>query len=549
MRCNQLQQILECTSISEGIATGKAFIYRDILTRDISSYSISEKNISHELSRITSALLSVKKDLHKLSHTVSDTISSKEGSIFDAQRMMLEDEAFIDSFETEMKNELINAEQVLKNVFRKQINRFECSENEVFRAKADDLKDILRKLLRNLLGIDMSVLAKLPENSIIISRRLLPSDTIMLDIKNARGIIVEEGSIYSHSAIMARSLGIPALLTNGTSLRGIGDGTPIIVDGNAEKAIIHPHHSTISLYRHRQVTLADEFANKLRAIKGVSRTRSGRMIHLMANASTLQEVQCALESGCDGIGLFRTETIYLQNRTLPGEDELYAQLYTALEPARNVPITVRVLDIGGDKRLPYLQNTTDEISPFLGLRGIRFLLRNPVLLKTQLKVFLKLHQEFNIKVLLPMVTLPEEIRTVLDMVAECREELKLNSKRKKIKIGCMIETPASALGIEKILEVSDFISVGTNDLIQYVMAASRENPDVANYYKKGIDYILPVVKNIEDACRQADRECCICGEIVNDEHCLEKFMACGVSQFSISAYRIPHLKAHVRGLS
>lgn len=547
MSKNKQDITLQCKPMSTGIAIGKAFIYRDILTRDISSYNISEKNVTHELRRITKALSSVKRDLYKLSRSVSHSMSSKEGSIFEAQRLMLDDNEFTGLFETEMRNELTNAEQVTKNVFRKYINRFENLENEIIKSKTEDLHDILRKMLRHLLGIDTNILARLPENSIIISRRLLPSDTIILDRNHVKGIIVEEGSIHAHSAIIARSLGIPALVTNEKILQEIQDRTTVIIDGFSGKAIINPLYSTAGIYRNRQSAIGNELSKKIRSVKGYAKTVSGRTIKLMANANTLQEVQNAKECGCDGIGLFRTEGIYLQHKSLPDEEELYVHLKNALEPAGNIPITVRVLDIGGDKRLPYFQ-LNNEVSPFLGLRGIRLLLRNPALLKTQINVLLKLHQEFNLRVLLPMVTLPEEVSAVYNMIEGCQKDLKHILKKKNIRLGCMIETPASALAIDEFLQVSDFISIGTNDLIQYVMAASRENPDVADYYEKGIDYILPLIKNIANACKKAGKECSVCGEIVNEEHCLKKFMDCGIDQFSISAFRIPHLKAYIREL-
>ncbi len=293
MRCNKQEIIIQCKSMSTGIAIGKAFIYRDILTRDISSYDISEKNVSHELRRITNALSAVRKDLYKLSRSVSHSMSSNEGSIFDAQRLMLDDEEFTGLFETEMKNELTNAEQVTKNVFRKYINRFEGLENEIIRSKSEDLQDILRKILRHLLGIENNILTRLPENSIILSHRLLPSDTIMLDRNNVKGIIVEEGSIHAHSAIIARSLGIPALLSNDKFLSHIEDKTTIIVDGTQGKAIINPLFSTMNIYKHRHSVLKSEFSTKIRSLKGLSRTSSGRTIKLLANANTDKEIESA----------------------------------------------------------------------------------------------------------------------------------------------------------------------------------------------------------------------------------------------------------------
>lgn len=540
--------IIAGTTLSPGIAIGNAFPYHDILTRDVSSYSISGKEVPGEFKRITDAFDTVRNDLRKLDQTVSQTISSQDGAIFEVQRMMMEDDEFISSFEKEMRNELLNAEQIAKNVFRKYIDRYTGSPHEAVKAKADDLRDIFRKVLRSLLGIETSILTTLPRKTIIIARRLLPSDTVKIDQRNIEGIIVQEGSVHAHSAMLARSLGIPALCTNGKPMHVVQSGDTVILDGYRDRAIFNPAQKTLTHHQEKKRGSSLEHQKRAPVVKSVVNTASGRRIHLFANANSIEEVHSALKAGCDGIGLFRTETLYLQNRHMPEENDIFESLKAAIESVNEKPVTIRLLDIGGDKRLPYFE-LDDEFSPFLGLRGTRLLLRNPELLKTQLRALFRLQSVRDFRILLPMVTIPEEINEIKTIAVECREEFQSNNDSPLFQIGSMIETPSSALAIEEIVRVSDFISIGTNDLTQYIMAASRENPKVAHLYDKGFDYILPLVDKVGRVCREHGKECSICGEAANNEHYLERFIACGIDHFSVSAFRIPHLKAHVRKLA
>lgn len=546
MKTNK-EKILTGTTISTGIAIGQVFLYHDILTRDVSSYSIKGKDIPYELKRITDSIALVRKDLYQLGRTVSHNISSEDGNIFEAQRLMIEDEEFVYSFEKQIREDLVNAEQVTKNVFRRQIERFDGASNEMIKAKADDLRDIFRKVLRALLGIDTSILGNLPTKAVIIARRLLPSDTVRLDQKNIEGIIVQEGSIHAHSALLARSLGIPALCTDGKEINVVHLGETVIIDGYSNCAIVRPSAKTIENHRRRKAGSSLEVKRRARVIKAVAKTVSGITIPILANANTLEEIGLALKSGCDGIGLFRTETIYLQSKTMPTEDDLFECLRQAVEPVRGKPVTIRLLDIGGDKRLPYFQ-FEEEFSPFLGLRGIRLLLQNPELLRTQIRVLIRLSIIQRIRILIPMVSIPEEVDEVKRYVRKTQEELDAPSNTTHLELGTMIETPSSALAIKQITAKSDFISIGTNDLTQYIMAASRENPNVAGLYEKGIEYVLPLIENIAKVCEKKGKECCLCGEMANDETILKRFIECGVNQFSVSSFRIPHLKNYVRKL-
>ena len=533
-------------SLSEGIAIGKAFIYNDILTRDVSSYKIARKNIPYELKRIVTAIGDVKKELYKLGRSISHNVSSSDGSIFLAQKAMLEDASFLSEIHTELQKSLMNAEQVVKNVFRRYINRFSDATSETIKAKAGDLRDILRKVLRNLMGINTSVLEKLPANAIVVTRRLLPSDTIHIDKRNVAGIVIQEGSVHSHSALLARSLSIPAACSDGKSLDFINEDDRIIVDGSSGSILCNPSSAMLTSYREKHRLLSGKQNRDTRIVKNHVKTSRGKTIIIYANASNHSEVSQAVLQGCDGIGLFRTESLYLESKTMPTEKELYDKLRHALAATENLKVTLRVLDIGGDKKLPYF-DTGDPISPFLGLRGIRILLKNPDILSTQLKVFVRLGNKFNIRVLLPMITLAEEITTVRKMLDEYCQQYAPH-RRKRMELGAMIETPAAVLAIDRIIKVSDFVSIGTNDLTQYVMAAGRESPEVASYFDKGAEHMFTMAKMVADAARKSGKECSVCGEMANDKLHLEHFVKAGISHFSVSPYRIPDLKRNIRNL-
>jgi phosphotransferase system enzyme I (PtsI) len=543
-RCHVIE--LKCAPLSDGIAVGTVFAYGDILTRELPFYKISRKDIGYEIERITGSIKEVGKDLHKLSRSISYNIGTTDGDIFDAQRSMLEDSALIDALKKEIYSERINAEQITKSVFQKYIDKLSSSTHEASRAKADDLRGILRRVLRNLLGIGTIVLENLPRSAIVVTRHLLPSDTIRLDKQNAAGIVVEEGSVYSHSALLARSLAIPAVSTEGKSTAFMLDGVPIVIDGTEGKLFYNPEPSILRWYQEKRQSLGTT-GRSTKIIMGPVKTKKGRPISIHANVSDGSDVSRAVSHGCDGIGLFRIESIYLESTVMPTEEDLYNILAHSLKPVGNRTVTIRVLDIGGDKRLSYFE-TGDQVSPFLGTRGIRLLLRNPELLLMQLRALVQLKRRFNIRVLLPMITLAEEVSKVREMLGSCYQKEGISTTEQQMQLGSMIETPAAVLSIRDIVKVSDFVSIGTNDLTQYIMAAGRESPEVASYYDKGVEHMFTLVRIIAKAAQRQGKECSICGELANDRTNVERFIQKGITHFSVSPYHIQELKKYVTGL-
>lgn len=445
---------------------------------------------------------------------------------------------------------MINAEHVVKNVFRKWANKFKASDEDFIQSKADDLEDLSRRLLRILLGYEKNVLEKLPDNSIVISRRLLPSDTVHMKAKSVKGIVVKEGSQNSHSAILAKALGVPAISNIGSEYESIKSKDKIIIDGGKGIVITYPTEKDKSRYLDKIGKASkNESAKDARAIPA-AKTSDGKFIKVCANASSKEEFRTALVKGCDGIGLFRIEKLYLASKILPDEEYLMTNLQKVLKEAKGKEVKLRLLDVGGDKKLSYLE-MDDELNPSLGVRGIRLLLRHKNMLKTQLRAIIKLSKKYKIQILIPMITLPREIKEVKRLVESCTAEVskEQNKPFEKIKIGAMIETPASVSNIEEIAKLSDFISIGTNDLMQYLMAAGRENVSVSEYHDQGSEVLLKSIKIIAHTAKQFDIECSICGEIAGDLDYTETFIKLGVNELSVVPYGIPALKEKIRGIS
>jgi phosphotransferase system enzyme I (PtsI) len=541
------RKVFHGEKLSGGYALGKAFIYRDIFSRRLRTYSIRESDIPFEKKRIQNAIRSVRNELSEARDFIQNSMTDEDAEIFEVHRMILKDPRLLRDFETELVSERINAEQVVKNVFRKWIRRFESSESDRLSNRAEDLRDLNRKILCVLLGYEMNVLEKLPSNSIVIARRLLPSDTLNIRRKNLKGIITEEGSSLSHSAILARNLGIPAVSGLGRIEKIVTSKTRIMLDGTAGKVILNPRREEAAALRKKIAVLERRRTFCIRRASKESATRDGTKVNVFANAASAKDMQNAVDSGADGIGLFRTEQVYMSSNRMPGEDELFERFRSIMKPAGKRDVVVRLLDIGGDKRLPYIP-MEEELSPFLGLRGIRILLKHENLLRTQIRVILKLRREFNVRLLIPMVTLPEEIKRVAAMIRECRDALNRRFRKKipSLETGAMIETPAAVSSIYRFANQSDFFSIGTNDLIQYTMCAGRENASVSYYYDKGRAIMIRTIRKIVRAANKKKIGVSLCGELANDPAYTEKLLRTGLRTLSVFPHQIPEIKESIR---
>lgn len=527
------------TPVSGGVAIGRAFLYKDILSREIEFRELKEDEVEKEFKRIKEALKSVKQDVAETRDRVEKVLEKKYADIFDAHSVILNDAQILKTLEDELRREKLNAEQIVKIVFKRLENRFKISENEVVRARADDIADLARRLLLTLAGKDADILSRLPKHSILVSERLLPSDTIRLNRDNVTAIITEEGSRNSHAAMLARSLNVPYIAKTSKSIDELSKKAYMIADAEKGRIIVNPDRKEIREYldviknsRQKDADIGSK-TRKLELRKGKIR------IKVMANASIRGNIQQALDNNCDGIGLYRIELIYMDRRVPPNSRELVRILSDSLADVGKREITIRLLDVGGDKILPYINLESNE--SFLGLRGVRVLLKNPKLLEIQLKAFVKLSEKYNLKLLIPMVSIPQEITQVRDILKKCCG----HEKAKTIKIGAMIETPAAVIKIREILKLVDFVSIGSNDLIQYVMASGRENSSVVEYYDAGSEVILEYIEKVIKETKRQRKECVLCGELAGDVNYTKKLLELGLEVFSVAAVKIPQIRNRI----
>ena len=544
------RRVLSGDGISPGIAYGRAFLYTDILTRDLDIYNIKKRDVAEEMGRIHAAFDQVLDDLGEHKKFIESQSDHFNAAIFDFHKEVLKDKQLNLDLAEELESQLINAEIVVRNIFRKLAEKLRLSDNDIISSKADDIEDLGKRILRVLVGYEANILESLPPDSIVVAKRLLPSDTVHVKRESLKGIVVEEGSTHSHSALLARTFGISAIANVKELSDHIRNGDELLLDGKYGHIIIHPTDEDIQKYNERKNSFSvriDELAEKRNE---PVLTKCGKTIKIYANAYSERDFKQAYENGCDGIGLFRMEQLYMSYKTLPDEEVIFNQLDQTFKHLPDKEITVRLLDIGGDKNLPYL-NQKKERNPFLGLRGIRFLLKHKNLMISQLRAILKLSEIYPLRLMIPMVTLSDEIRAVKNALKECMEKFEKEEGKifPDLPVGAMIETPAAALSASKIAEHVDFLSIGTNDLMQYIMAAGRENVNVQDYYEKGIDLIMEIIEDIVIIGSQKKIEVNVCGEIAGNLTRTEGLLHTGLECFSVSPYIIPELKEKISQVS
>ncbi|BBO80875.1 phosphoenolpyruvate-protein phosphotransferase [Desulfosarcina ovata subsp. sediminis] len=527
--------------VSPGMAQGKAFVYKDVLLRDSELYLIDESQINDEKTRIKEAIDDVRKCLTIDAKRIEGKLGKQSAGIFLAQEAILLDPQVVKEIERVLETEMINAEQVVRTVFRMLARRLRDLDNEVLRERGDDIDDLSRRLLLSLAGIHAHSLENLPANTVLVARRLLPSDTVFLSRSSTVGVLAEFAGPAAHAALLARELGIPCVGGVPDLLETVHSGDIVLVDGTTGTAVINP--SREALQRHNK---AFDEARKRRetmaCVNTVERTETvdGIGVSIMANVRSREDVELAMECGADGIGLFRTEPFFLSTKHFPSDKAFATFLRDSLEPARGRHIDVRLLDIGADKNPIYL-HLPPEPDPFLGRRGVRVLREYPELLEAQLRAVLEVSQEFGIGVLIPMVTVESDVAHVVSRLHKFAAGMGI---RKLPRIGAMIETPAAALSIASLKAYVDFFSIGTNDLTQYTMAAGRENPLVAEYF---IDDHPAILRLIELVAKEAgSTPVSVCGELAGRIDMIPKLLRAGIRSLSVAAALVPDVKFAVR---
>jgi phosphoenolpyruvate-protein phosphotransferase len=523
--------------VSPGLAEGRAVVYRDVLQRDSELYAIEQAQIGEEKTRIDKAIADVRQSLLIDAKQIEDKLGKQSADIFLAQEAMLLDSSVAEELKRFLEAECINAEQVVRTVFRLLARRFRDMNNEALRERGDDIDDLSRRLLLSLAGIHAHSLETLPANTVLVARRLLPSDTVFLSRSSTVAVLAEFAGPAAHAALLARELGIPCVGGIPGLLETVHTGDVVLVNGTAGTAVINPHAEALRGYqislakmRKRKETLA-----QISPIEGAV-TLDGVRIAVMANARSREDVELGTRRGADGIGLFRTEPFFLAAKHFPLDTEFAQFLLDSLYPARGMPIDVRLLDIGADKNPIYL-HLPPEPDPFLGRRGVRVLREYPDLLEAQLRAVLAVSRQFPLGILIPMVTTENDVVQVAKLLHRLAADMGI---QKLPRLGAMIETPAAALSIASLKKHVDFFSIGSNDLTQYTMAAGRENPMVSEYF---IDDHPTILRLIELVVRESgDIPVSLCGELAGRTDMIPRLLRAGIRSLSVSATLVPDVK-------
>lgn len=533
---------LRGAGIAPGLAMGTAFVYRDILEQDLFTRSIRAGQVDEECARTQAAAERVAIDLEESARRIALQVGPHQADIFHVHQSMLAELIQSSEIREEMQKELVNAEVAVQRVFQRWADRLRVIESTTFTQRGDDVADLGRRLVWKLRGIAVHPLENMPERSILVARRLFPSDAVFFDARSTAAIVVEFGSPGSHCALLTRQLGIPGVSGIPDVTEKISDGNTLLVDGFRGSVVVEPPEEARSRFKiHIEVHRVNAAEAKAHC-REPALTPEGLHIPVMATIGNRGDAELAAENGADGVGLYRVEALYMRRKTLPSEDELIEEISNALAPLDDKPAVVRLLDVGGDKILPYLRFVS-EPAPCLGIRGVRLLLSYPDLLKVQLRALLRLSLRQNIQIMVPMTTLAEDMQEIRKAVRMHADELGI--ARLPILVA-MIETPAAALSVPEILRFADAISLGTNDLTQYTMAAGRQNPLVSRYFK---DDCPAVQRLIRLASREAGgKPVAVCGELASRPQAIPMLLDSGVRILSVPPPLIPVIKQAVRGI-
>lgn len=526
-------------TVSRGIVIGKAYLVEKPILKDTFGI-LEEVDIPKEIIRYENAVKHAQTDLVEL---------AKTNNVFEAHLEMVKDITLYEGVVTKIKEEKLSAEGALDVTAAEFIQIFECMDDEYMRERAADIKDIRHRLMCELQGVKVNIFDGIKEQVILIAEDLTPSDTASLDLSKILGFITQDGGVTSHVSIMAKGLGIPALVGVTDILNQVKHDDMIIMDAGAGNIILNPEKETIVRYEKLQEELRvkQEELAKIDDLPTV--TQDGKSVHLCVNVGSVQDIKKALEYNMDGVGLFRSEFLYMDNNHFPTEEEQY-QVYKESVQLCGKELTVRTLDIGGDKELSYYEFEKEE-NPFLGWRAIRISLELVDMFKTQLRAILRASAFGTIRIMFPMIISMEELLDAKAILKECMEELNNQNLAfdEKIHVGMMIETPASVLLVEDFAKEVDFFSIGTNDLTQYLLAVDRGNKKISKLYNSFHPSVIRSIQRIINAAHNNHIKVGMCGEFASDEKAAQLLLGLGLDEFSMSASELLNTKYILRNSS
>jgi len=544
--CESMESI-HGIAASSGIAIAKAY---HLETPDLTYEKKSIENSEGEIKRLDDALAVSKTELDKIRDHTKKELGDEYAEIFSAHLLVLEDPELINPIKDKITNEQVNAEVALDETAKMFIDIFKNMDNDYMKERAADIKDVTERVMAHLIGVNFPNPALIDEEVIVIANDLTPSDTAQLNRQFVKGFATDIGGRTSHSAIMARSLEIPAIVGSKEATQKVNQDDIVIVDGLEGAVLINPSEEDIKVYKDKQATFEKQKEEWAKLKDEPTLSQDGEQVELGGNIGTPEDVEGVLNNGGEAVGLYRTEFLYMGKSEMPSEEEQFEAYKSVLEQMDGKPVVVRTLDVGGDKELSYL-DLPKEMNPFLGFRAIRFCLENEDVFRPQLRALLRASAFGNLKIMFPMIATLEEFRQAKSILLDEKESLTKDGVEisDSIEVGIMVEIPSTAVLAKQFAKEVDFFSIGTNDLIQYTMAADRMNERVSYLYQPYHPAILNLVNNVIEAAHSEGKWAGMCGEMAGDPIAIPLLLGLGLDEFSMSATSILPARTQILGLS
>ena len=542
-----MSQIIKGIAASDGIGIAKAYTLAE---PDLSFEKKEIDNPAAEYERVEKAFSASIADLATIKQNAKSRLSDEELEVFDAHIAILSDPEMKSQIKDEIESQHVSAEEAMTDVTTNFANVLAAmTDNKYMQERAADVKDVAKRALSHLLGKQLPDIAAISEPVVIIAKEITPSDTSQMDAKFVKGLATDLGGRTSHAAIMARTLRIPAVVGSENVTSSVKSGDMVIVDGLHGNIIIDPSQAEIDEYQKKATAFEKERAEWAKLVDAPSVSKDGKHFEIAANIGTPDDVADAVKQGADGVGLFRSEFLYMSSDHLPTEDEQFEAYKKAVVGMKGKPVVVRTLDIGGDKPLDYLP-LPEEMNPFLGYRAIRICLHRPDIFKTQLRALIRASEFGPVEIMFPMIATLAELRQAKAIYQECKDELQKDHPGlgDNVKIGMMIEVPLAALYADQLAREVDFFSIGTNDLIQYCFAADRGNDAVSYLYQPLNPAFLRLIKHVIDAAHANNTKAAMCGEMAGDQLAMPLLLGMGLDEYSMSASSILRTRSMMKNL-